>query len=57
MEDKVAAKAAKFMLGLYKAYISTDCSIAEINPLVETSEGDVIALDAPPGDTRPDRDR
>ena len=46
MKDKVAAKAAKFMLGLYKAYMDKDCSIAEINPLVETAEGDVIALDA-----------
>ncbi len=46
MQDKVAAKAAKFFLGLYKAYIDKDCSIAEINPLVETKEGDVIALDA-----------
>lgn len=46
MKDKVAAKAAKFFLGLYKAYIEKDCSIAEINPLVETAEGDVIALDA-----------
>jgi succinyl-CoA synthetase beta subunit len=46
MKDKVAAKAAKFFLGLYKAYVDKDCSIAEINPLVETAEGDVIALDA-----------
>jgi succinyl-CoA synthetase beta subunit len=46
MKGKVAAKAAKFFMGLYKAYEEKDCSIAEINPLVETSEGDVIALDA-----------
>ena len=46
MTDKVASKAAKFFLGLYKAYEEKDCSIAEINPLVETAEGDVIALDA-----------
>ncbi|MDX9731860.1 MAG: ADP-forming succinate--CoA ligase subunit beta [Bdellovibrionales bacterium] len=46
MKDKVAGKAAKFFLGLYKAYMDKDCSIAEINPLVETAEGDVIALDA-----------
>ena len=46
MEGKVASKAAKFFLALYKAYIDKDCAIAEINPLVETSEGDVIALDA-----------
>lgn len=46
MKGKVASKAAKFFLGLYKAYEDKDCSIAEINPLVETAEGDVIALDA-----------
>jgi succinyl-CoA synthetase beta subunit len=46
MKDKVAKKAAQFFMGLYKAYVEKDCSIAEINPLVETGEGDVIALDA-----------
>jgi succinyl-CoA synthetase beta subunit len=46
MKDKVAAKAANFFIGLYKAYEAKDCSIAEINPLVETADGDVIALDA-----------
>ena len=46
MKDKVAKKAAQFFLGLYKAYIEKDCSIAEINPLVETGGGDVICLDA-----------
>jgi succinyl-CoA synthetase beta subunit len=46
MKDKVALKAAKFFMGLYKAYDEKDCSIAEINPLVETAEGEVIALDA-----------
>lgn len=46
MKDKVAGKAAKFLMGLYKAYVEKDCSIAEINPLVETAEGEVIALDA-----------
>ena len=38
--------AAKFMLAMYKAFIELDCSIVEINPLVVTSAGDVIALDA-----------
>ena len=46
MKDKVAKKAAGFFLSLYKAYIDKDCSAAEINPLVETGGGDVIALDA-----------
>jgi succinyl-CoA synthetase beta subunit len=36
----------KFLLALYKAYESTDASLAEINPLVITKEGDVLALDA-----------
>ena len=38
--------ATKFLMQLYKAYEATDASIAEINPLVVTKEGDVIALDA-----------
>lgn len=36
----------KFLNGLYNVYEETDASIAEINPLVVTKQGDVIALDA-----------
>nr|WP_320117572.1 ADP-forming succinate--CoA ligase subunit beta [uncultured Marinifilum sp.] len=36
----------KFLMALYKAYMGTDASIFEINPLVVTKEGDVLALDA-----------
>ena len=36
----------KFLLALYKAYDATDASLAEINPLVITKSGDVLALDA-----------
>ncbi|RCX21322.1 succinyl-CoA synthetase beta subunit [Fontibacillus phaseoli] len=39
-------KAAGFMLALYAAFVDKDCSIAEINPLVVTGDGDVMALDA-----------
>lgn len=39
-------KTITFLMALYKAFIETDCSIAEINPLVTTKEGDVFALDA-----------
>ena len=39
-------KAASFMIGLYNVFIEKDCSIAEINPLVTTGDGQVIALDA-----------
>jgi succinyl-CoA synthetase beta subunit len=38
--------AVKFLLALYKAYDATDASLAEINPLVITQEGHVLALDA-----------
>jgi len=43
---ELANKAVKFMLALYKAFEEKDCSIAEINPLVVTGSGDVMALDA-----------
>jgi succinyl-CoA synthetase beta subunit len=38
--------AVKFIRSLYKAFTETDASLAEINPLVLTAEGEVIALDA-----------
>jgi succinyl-CoA synthetase beta subunit len=37
---------ARFATGLYDAYVATDASLAEINPLVITVAGDVLALDA-----------
>ena len=39
-------KTVKFMIGLYTAFVEKDCSLAEINPLVVTGDGDVMALDA-----------
>ncbi len=41
-----AAQAAKLILALYKLFISSDCSLVEVNPLVVTKGGDVLALDA-----------
>lgn len=38
--------AVKFILALYNAYIEMDASLAEINPLVVTKSGEVLALDA-----------
>ena len=35
----------EFMRKLFKLFVATDCSLAEINPLVLTGAGDVIALD------------
>jgi succinyl-CoA synthetase beta subunit len=39
-------KFSKLMFSLYKAFVETDASQVEINPLVETEQGDIIALDA-----------
>lgn len=36
----------KFLAALYDAYVKNDCSLAEINPLVVTKDGRVLALDA-----------
>jgi succinyl-CoA synthetase beta subunit len=36
----------KFIMALYRAYDQSDCSLAEINPLVLTRQGDVLAIDA-----------
>src|SRR6478735_8345118 len=43
---ELVGKAVKFMTGLYTVFVEKDCSIAEINPLVVTGDGDVMALDA-----------
>ena len=39
-------KSIPFFMGLSKAYLELDCSLAEINPLVITEQGEVVALDA-----------
>jgi succinyl-CoA synthetase beta subunit len=44
-EGSIAAARANLQ-GLYKAYWETDASLAEINPLILTGDGKVIALDA-----------
>ncbi len=42
-------KAVKFMSGLYQAFVDSDASMAEINPLVITKDGNILALDAKMG--------
>jgi len=37
------------MTGLYQAFVDSDCSMAEINPLVITKDGNIMALDAKMG--------
>lgn len=43
---ELVGQAVKFMMGLYQVFVEKDCSIAEINPLVVTGDGKVMALDA-----------
>ncbi|MGQ9689498.1 MAG: ADP-forming succinate--CoA ligase subunit beta [Desulfobaccales bacterium] len=38
--------AGTFITNLYQLFVSLDCSLAEINPLVLTKDGDLLALDA-----------
>ncbi|TVR79856.1 MAG: ADP-forming succinate--CoA ligase subunit beta [Rhodospirillales bacterium] len=46
LEGKQVGSCVKFVLAMYKAFTSLDASLVEINPLVVTGAGDVIALDA-----------
>ena len=46
LSGKQVSNAVKFMMALYKAFVAKDASLAEINPLVVTKQGDVLALDA-----------
>lgn len=39
-------KFSKLIFSLYEAFVASDASQVEINPLVETAEGEIIALDA-----------
>ena len=46
LEAGPAGKMVKLLEAIYKAYIETDASLIEINPLILTKSGDLIALDA-----------
>ena len=45
-DGKQVRQAAGFILSLYRAYVDADCSLVEINPLVATADGQLLALDA-----------
>jgi succinyl-CoA synthetase beta subunit len=46
LEGDEVKSATKLILALAKAYEETDASLVEINPLVVTRQGDLVALDA-----------
>ncbi len=46
LEGKQVSSCCKFIISLYELFMKLDCSIVEINPLVVTSDDEIIALDA-----------
>ncbi len=46
LEGGTFKQGVKFIISLYKAFRATDASLAEINPLLITEQGNVLALDA-----------
>ena len=46
LEGKQVSSCCNFIISLYELFMKLDCSIVEINPLVVTSDDDIIALDA-----------
>src|SRR5947199_797529 len=45
-ESSQLKSASKLFEGLYRTFVAFDCSIVEVNPLVVTTSGEVLALDA-----------
>jgi len=46
LDKGLISTSTKFITNLYKAFVEKDCSLAEINPLVVTEDGRILALDA-----------
>ncbi|QCN95832.1 ADP-forming succinate--CoA ligase subunit beta [Azospirillum argentinense] len=46
LEGKQVSAAAKFIVAAYQAFVDLDCAIVEINPLIVTGAGEILALDA-----------
>src|ERR671929_937199 len=46
LKGKEVGRAVQFMRGVYECMVQRDASLVEINPLVVTAEGDLVALDA-----------
>lgn len=46
LSKDLVGKFVKFAMALYRCYLETDCLLVEINPLVVTTDGDLLAADA-----------
>ncbi len=44
-DDETAAKVAPVLVKLYEVYVKEDATLVEVNPLVETEDGQILALD------------
>ena len=49
LPGSLAGQMTKLLMGLYKMFVEKDASLVEINPLVVTKQGDVVALDGKMG--------
>jgi succinyl-CoA synthetase beta subunit len=46
LDQSLSRKVSAAILNLFRLFVEKDCSLAEINPLVVTSSGEIVALDA-----------
>lgn len=46
LDSGLSSPASRMMTSLYRLFVENDCSLAEINPLVVTAGGELVALDA-----------
>ena len=46
LDQDVAGEAAEVLSALYRLFVENDCTLVEINPLIVTGDGRVVALDA-----------
>ena len=46
LEGRQVSAAVRLLMGMYQAFIELDASLVEVNPMVVTGGGDVLALDA-----------
>ena len=46
LEGKLVGQAVQVISALYRAFIDNDCSLAEVNPLIASADGRLLALDA-----------
>ncbi|HAX82849.1 MAG TPA: ADP-forming succinate--CoA ligase subunit beta [Actinobacteria bacterium] len=46
LDRETARKSAAMLQSLYKAFVTLDCDLVEVNPLIKTGGGEIVALDA-----------